>query len=217
MQDLWRFSSHLWTLTFERSTIMDYLFDGYPSSTHHHSSVSTRLHTLYLEHNVHEFALISVYINDDTLMPAKPHPVSPLLAYRRRVTFAARARFGSQQEGLQRALFLSKANPFFCPNLRLDEPFQVQLFLASLWRRALTRQVSITISGFGPWGRIGSGSLRLNFLEKFYHAILNDELRFSLFRSWTLLRSGKLPSYQPQYTARPLFFDGVFTYMIGRL
>ncbi|KAK0235094.1 hypothetical protein EDD85DRAFT_938372 [Armillaria nabsnona] len=44
-----------------------------------------------------------IHVNDGILMPAKPHPVSSLLAYRQRVSFAPRARFNSQQEGSQRA------------------------------------------------------------------------------------------------------------------
>ncbi|PBK89105.1 hypothetical protein ARMGADRAFT_352307 [Armillaria gallica] len=106
-------------------------------STLRHSSPSTRLHTLSMGHGVGELSHLHKRRH---VTPTKLQPVSSLFAYRRRVSFALRARFESQQEGSQPAPSQERrecAAHCFCPgriilcsNLRLGIPLSSPVFVS---------------------------------------------------------------------------------------
>ncbi len=183
-----------------------------------------------------------VYLNDDILMPAKLHPVSSLLAYR--VAFTPRARFESQQEGSQPAPSQKRracAAHCFCPgriilcsNLRLGIPFSSPVFV-SLWRQHIYHQFSESPQTLGKnllWSIFSRGVAMylecVGFLRSFRIQLAHctpcpsfsapcSALFLPVPILNTLVRNGRLPLCQPQYTARSRFFDGVFTCVVGRL
>ncbi len=146
-----------------------------------------------------------IQVNDSILMPAKPHPVSSRLTYRRHA-FASRARFESQQEGSQPGPSQERracAAHCFCPgqiilcsNLRLGIPLSSPVFV-SLWRQHVYHQFSESPQTLGKnslWSIFSRGVAMylecVGFLRSFRiqlaHCILClllVQLLFSLFPS----------------------------------
>ncbi|PBK89101.1 hypothetical protein ARMGADRAFT_352229 [Armillaria gallica] len=185
-------------------------------STLHHSSVSTRLHALGMGHSVHELAHPRKrrHLNACEASSLYWHIGDACHSLRELGSTPSKRDRSARPPQERRACVAHGFCPgriILCSNLRLGIPLSSPVFV-SLWR-----SITNFPSRLKPWGRIRSGSSSPEVLS----CILNVASCSAPFLPVpilnTLVRNGRLPLCQLQFTARSRFFDGVFTYVIGWL